>query len=315
MKNNLIYFYSDGSKTRGYGHLYRSLALYTKFLLRRDVLFLSRNIYQRKFFLDHGLPFIELNQFKPNNREFHLIVDSKEDSLSKINYFLENAKKKLCIDSYQDWSTEFDLNIIPSFYVRKELLKKNEKKGKVKHGRDFVILRKDYINNVDETDILITFGGSDPNDLTSKVLSYLTEKNINLKISAIIGPSFPRKNNYYSLLYPNVNFIYQPISTFKYIEKCKIVFTALGTTIQEIEFLGKKGIISFNYQSDVQDFNLIKSSSNNPDNWIKLGYYKNLNFESLKFSELDKVFDSDMLGGPKEWGLGWKSIIRELNEN
>ena len=71
-----------------------------------------------------------------------------------------------------------------------------------------------------------------------------------------------------------MNFIYQPISTFKYIEKCKIVFTALGTTIQEIEFLGKKGIISFNYQSDVQDFNLIKSSSNNPDNWIKLGYYR-----------------------------------------
>ena len=309
MDKSLV-LYADGSTKRGYGHLYRLYGIWSNFFGNQRYKFLYKNNLQKTFYEDMGVihQSFKKTDFKENS--YTLIADTKEININYLERLILGSKRSIIIDSYHNWVNKFDICVIPSFYYDKNRITAMRKKLSVLAGTKYTVIRnKSSKKSNNKIDLLVTFGGSDPNDITSKILLYLTKSKIKQNVSVIIGPGFKKSLNIFQTEFPNFSFIFKPNNTFEYVKISTAVITALGTTIQEIEYLEKKGIICFNYENDQKDFNLLKSFSENKDRWFSLGHHSDLNFNNLE-TFLNKKVSLD-LNVEKSWGNGWRNISTE----
>lgn len=307
MKKKII-LYADGSQEKGLGHLYRSYAIWTKYLQNFDYIFLYTNNIQKKFFLDRCLKIEHLDNFQSNEGECIFFVDTKEEDISFLDGIRMSSGVSLSIDSYRAWVSDFDISIFPSFYYDSKLLAKIAKTTQVFSGKEYVAIRSEEKAEPEEKfNLLITFGGSDPNDITTKVIEYLQIQKLWKGVAIIIGPGFSKCLDDFQVQFPEFKFINNPSTTYRYIKNSAVVMTALGTTVQEIEYLGKKGIICFNYKDDQKDFNLIQKFSSNAKRWRSIGYFQELSLDQIE-NFLDPDESSKILE-QMDWGSGWDKIL------
>lgn len=304
--------YADGSQEKGFGHLFRLHTIWHKHLQKYDCTFYCKNDLQRIFYKDRAIDALMLSDLEVGSQqESILFIDTKEEDISFIEPLFQQSVKKICVDSYNPWIERFDINIIPSFYSDHRLIKKMSSKCSIYTGRKYSIMRHDIENNIDsDHDLLVTFGGSDPNDLTTQILNYFKKLNLQRNVSIIVGPGFKKSVSDFKQNFPEHNFINCPRATFEHIAAANIVITSLGTTVQEIEHLNKKGVICFNYESDAHDFSLIQSASSNKKNWLSLGHYSDLKYDEIQyfFNEKADKQEKDL----DSWGSGWDNICANL---
>ena len=108
--------------------------------------------------------------------------------------------------------------------------------------------------------------------------------------------------------FPKIKILKDLKSTFEIINNSKIIFSTLGTTVQEIEAAQKKAVICFNSLDDPKDFKKIITSTKNKDFWLNGGHYLNLNEINIKTFIKDTKYKVNNIEN-HDWGENWREIL------
>jgi spore coat polysaccharide biosynthesis predicted glycosyltransferase SpsG len=311
-----IVLYATGGRGEGMGHLYRSLALvnlFFEFGIKAKILVVEN--FEENFFR-----FKQKKTYSPKelllNEIDIFIIDSKRSEISKsVLALIKKSKKSIFVDNLTSkWVSTDGKKIIPSFYFSaSKLWQSNKKLKNVDYGSKYVIPRgeKDHHISV-KIDLLVTFGGSDPNNLTRKFLSSLSLLDFNkFKIVVILGPAFSENIVQLKKVFPRVLFLECVESTLPYVMEAKIIVTSLGTTLQEVELFNKKCYIICNYEDDLLEIDSIKQFSHNSNFWQCLGLYND-----FQTPHTDSIEDFINITGNfysneqrSSWGQMWKNLV------
>ena len=310
----MIVFYADGSKEKGFGHLYRLYKIYLNFFKELNVIFIYLNKTQKIFYEQNNLKHISHQEFIANDVYIDLlIVDSKEHDIDFISDIINKSAKKIAVDVSKKWVSNFDYIIFPSFYFDPSYIEQHNISSKILYGEKFCIPPQISEEEHEFKKILITFGGSDPNDLSLLVLEKLNSLGLIEDSRLIVGPGFQKGKSFFKNKYNKLNVVGPVKETASYIKNSEIVFTALGTTVQEIEFLNKFGAIFFNYEADKDDFDMIRLKSHDKNRWHSFGLYNEPILDKvIKMLEIYGKIDKSKKPARK-WGYGWNNFLKHLN--
>ncbi len=305
----MILLYADGHFKRGYGHLYRLKTLRDNFLNNHDYLFLSNNKIQQDFYKKNSLNFVNLGDYDYKKKYKLIIVDTKQKNIDFLKPLFKQHVKSIAIDTTLEWTSKFNCIVFPSFYIDDDV-KNKALNDNVYFGREYSLIRKDKVDNSEHSDILITFGGTDPNNLTKVILGNIKKLSSKYKITSILGPGFISELDELKSQFPKINFVGPVKSTFDYIANSRLIITAFGTTIEEVEYLNKPCIMCFNYQQDKEYYDKVIEHSINPKLWSNIGSYKNIKFNIL-LEEIERLINiRDINKTIKKKTSAWNELLK-----
>ena len=203
----------------------------------------------------------------------HSYVDGETNSVNDFEFTIETAKKlsaKIAIiDSYEidavyrkrlmdsglfvvsiDDIADKDIpsHMIVNGNLNAENLKyENTEMVSFCLGIKYLILGPDFwnlneINNGNQFDnVLITMGGIDHYDLTSRIMAMLDSIDADFDITAIIGPYYQNVDSIrveVSRMSKKADLVMSPPSLFPYMKKSSMAFSAGGQTLYELSVLG-----------------------------------------------------------------------------
>jgi UDP-2,4-diacetamido-2,4,6-trideoxy-beta-L-altropyranose hydrolase len=217
---------ADGSNKIGLGHLTRQIDIANELKRKNyEVVFLTKNYSEGISILkENNLKIIKLKNFKQN----------LTDSMNEINNLLNVYKQKfdlIVVDLFKDFDNQEYLNNLKKYCKKLFVLSDEPDPFYVDVDAVFAIsetqVSNDYSNlktkyyaglkyfplnskfqgvpkkiikkNVEN--ILITFGGSDPNNYSAEIMKTLKEIRLNAKITLVIGAGFSKE--YYNDLIEN----------------------------------------------------------------------------------------------------------------
>ena len=170
----------------------------------------------------------------------------------------------------------------------KYLKDRKKKATKIRWGEKYFFLRDEFLkqkkNKLNKVkNILLFFGGSDPNNLTFKTLKSIYASSIffNLKITIITGIGYKNKKtlNRFIKKKRNINLIKNTKKISYYMKKCQIAFTSNGRTTYELAHMNIPSIvISHNLRESQHKFASFKNG------FINLGRFKKTNFSFKKLN-------------------------------
>ncbi|MEH7106771.1 bifunctional UDP-2,4-diacetamido-2,4,6-trideoxy-beta-L-altropyranose hydrolase/GNAT family N-acetyltransferase [Bacillus sp. JJ1764] len=249
MKNNRIrvLIFTEGGSQIGQGHISRCSSLYdeldhqgieSELIIHGDAVD-KGIINDRKHKMVNWLSPSFLNAtIKPND---YGIVDSYLADEKIYHVIADRAKKCLFIDDYGRIHYPKGIVVNPSLYT-KTVTYPNQAMTSYLLGSDFIILRKAFMN-IDRdpplpkvTNVLITMGGADPQNLTPAIMSKLCPHYPDITFHVIIGPSFRNRAEINTCLDSNIK-LYEHVASeeMKWIMlKCDLAITAAGQTIYEL---------------------------------------------------------------------------------
>lgn len=243
----------DGYNKIGLGHIYRTLTLANQ-LIDHSILFVTKKEYELGINLikEHNYEvqsFIDNTEFEEIIKDFnpHIVINDILDT--KINYIEKFKKKKLFVVNFEDLgdgARKADL-VINALYKRKYFEENHY------WGKDYYILREEFHLvgkkkvNPEIKNILITYGGTDPNNYTEKVLNVINELQLkDLKINVILGLGYrhtKQLKNYVKNLNLDIT-IKQHISHIsKFMYEADLAFTAAGRSVYELASIGTPTIV------------------------------------------------------------------------
>ncbi len=253
LKRKRILIRVDGYNKIGLGHIYRTLALATQ-LIDHELLFVTKQEY------DLGTKIIKENNFKlatfDKKGEFDKIISEFKPFIvindildTDIEYIKFLKEKGIFIINFEDLgegAKVADL-VINALYVRKNFLENHY------WGKDYYILREEFHLvgrrriSKEVTNIIISYGGTDPNNYTEKILDILESLKIkDLKVNAILGLGYKnaeklkQKSKDYSF---EVNVKQHINHISKYMYEADIALTAAGRTVYELASIGVPTIV------------------------------------------------------------------------
>ena len=234
-----ILFVVEGYHDIGLGHVYNSLAIAHE-ILDHNVSFLVGRKSQMAF-----------NKIAESNYHVHIQEDrSLADTVIQINpnvvindildtseKYIKHLKEKdikvICFEDLGEGAKFADL-VINAIYPEQELLPNHF------FGHKYFIIRSEFIYSDNKIiskkvkNVLITFGGSDPNNLTQTVLTsisiYCRENGINVDV--VLGAGYTKFKTLKQFLGIRVHRNIANMSDF--MRKADIVFTSAGRTTFEV---------------------------------------------------------------------------------
>ncbi len=246
---------------------------------------LKRCISLAQMFAEKNIPVAFITAFDDYTKEIlknygfkHITIDGSTNSRQDCRQTIETAKSLaaeiIIVDSYKidnDYRKKimengfFTVSISDTGYM--DLLcdciingNLNAEKSKnaaaaetvVFSGIKYLILAKDYRNEANVyphpdtvKNILITMGGIDHYDLTTKILAILEKYKEDFDITAIVGPYY---DNIVSIkaqikkMSKKVNLVNSAPTLYPYIKKSSLAFSAGGQTLYELSALGRPTI-------------------------------------------------------------------------
>jgi UDP-2,4-diacetamido-2,4,6-trideoxy-beta-L-altropyranose hydrolase len=207
----------DASNTIGAGHLMRCITIADYFRSQKiELIFLSRSESSKDLIANKGFELIKIPVNASIEDELKLIEQLiSEMGISAIlldinnfytfknlqlynDYLLQLKKLSIFLISFEDPFNcvhAADIIIIPYLGSDKQALKKKEN-TKYLLGLEYYILRSEFVNvkptqiNKELKNVLITMGGSDPQNITGKVLKSLKNSDLKLNLTIVIGDFF-----------------------------------------------------------------------------------------------------------------------------
>jgi CMP-N-acetylneuraminic acid synthetase len=230
----------------GTGHVYRCLSIASK-LVFHDVLFLLDEAHQLGIDIvdSYNYPFklydgfddlVDiLKEYSPNIVINDILDTSAEyvSTLKEDGYFVVNfedlGEGTLLADVVFDALYEHDVDEENIFTGHKYYILKDE----------FYFQPKKIITQ-EVKNVMITFGGTDPNNLTEKVLDSILSTNYEGRINVILGLGYPDLERLISKYETNPLIqIYKNVSDIsEFMFKADLIFTSAGRTMYEICSLG-----------------------------------------------------------------------------
>lgn len=230
----------------GTGHVYRCLSIASK-LVFHDVLFLLNESHQLgidivksynypfKLYDGENSLFCILSEFNPQ-----MVINDILDTSS--DYILKLKSKGYFVVNFEDLGTgtEFADVVFDALYEH-DIAEEN-----VFTGHKYYILKDEFyfqppkIISTAVNNVLITFGGTDPNNFTEKVLNAISSTSFKGRINVILGLGYPNKKELISKIESNPAIqVYTNVSNIsEYMFKADIIFTSAGRTMYEVCSLG-----------------------------------------------------------------------------
>jgi spore coat polysaccharide biosynthesis predicted glycosyltransferase SpsG len=317
-----VLWYADGSREDGYGHLYRIISIMKLTPPHYENILFYSNDVQKDFYFSKGLNAFDINDGPVHEDGIYLLIDSKknisdivaQDSLKKFK------GKIILIDSSNMSSINLaDTIIFPSFYFDKDLVREIKiKNKKVFFGAKYMIpgvisLRKSLTST---KTIIVSFGGSDPNNLSYKIAKLMHGYDgINFKTKYILGPGYSHDMSLIKRYANDSQIIINPINFDELLASGSLLITALGTTMQKSFLMKIPSIIVDNYEDDSLEHGMILECLNlyySESFFSFLGHHKALQASEL-FKEIERL-DSlkiDRLFDASELSKGWNSIFKD----
>ena len=246
----------NGSSSIGLGHVYNMLTILNHF--RDDEILIvmhnkknlgfekfKENLYKIKFIKNNSEFLKIVSIFNPN-----IIIN---DILDTSDSYVKRLKQDgIFVVNFEDLGSGrkyADLVFNPIYLSKKK--RKNEFYGsKYACVRDEFYLWKKPQTNKFVKKILITFGGSDPNNLTKQVLETIKKSTLNqIHFKVILGLGYSRKNDVKTMCSDmqkrgfSIEIIEKSNLMAKYISESDVIITSNGRTVFEIAALNVPMII------------------------------------------------------------------------
>ncbi len=187
-----------------------------------------------------------------------VVLDTKKDVSALIELLRGDGKTVVLLDNTTDAAGAADMVVVPSPFFNTDSV------GNVIGGPGYMIIGENFkrargasveLKHALPLRVLVTMGGADPNRLTEKIVEALWDVD-DIEATVIIGPAFPKTRKLAGLKR-------RKDRRFTFLEGVKdlgplmasahIAFTAVGTTINELAYMGVPSIIISNYVDDAPD--------------------------------------------------------------
>ena len=259
LKRKHILFVVTGNSTVGLGHVYNTL-LIANDILNHQITFLVDKDSKMAFDAIKAKNYPVLMQNAENilddikNIAPNIVVN---DRLDTTEDFMKSLKKGCYkVINFEDLGKgcEYADAVINAIYPEKHSVSSHY------FGQEYFILRDEFILSEEKIvtsevkNILITFGGVDPNNYTAKVIriinEYCNEKNILITVIAGFGYA-----NYDSIKdYKNV-IVKRNISNISdYMLQADLIFTSAGRTVYEVASLGTPAVVIAQNEREMTHF-------------------------------------------------------------
>lgn len=260
LQRKKILFVVAGNKKIGLGHVFNTLIIAND-ILDHEIEFLTPN--------DSDLAFekIKSNNYNVQKQNNDNIIDDIEAIAPNIvindildtdsDYIIELKKRNIKCINFEDLgkgAAHADL-VINAIYPEKKKIDNHF------YGEKYFILRDEFIFNHSKkvikdrvSNILITFGGVDPDNLTELTLSfvydYCCENNININVVA--GSGYKKYNTLEKFSNISIHKDVKNISEFMY--EADLIFTSAGRTVYEIASIGTPAIVLAQNKRELSHF-------------------------------------------------------------
>lgn len=296
LKKKKVIIRVDGYEQIGLGHIYRTLTLANN-IMDHEVIFLMDNQYKL------GIDIVKNQNFKVVTFEddpISLIYKIKPDII--INDILDTARDYMIslkelgtkVFNFEDLGSgaEFADGVFNALYPG------SVPSGNFYTGEKYYCARNEFLNikpkeiNKRVKDVLITFGGTDPNNLTLKTLCAISKSKYDFKVTVILGPGYKNEET----LQEKINELDKSIEVFRsvkniadYMLNADIIFSSAGRTMYEIAMIGTPSIIiAQNYREMTHLF------GHNYNGFVNLGIHLENNEEKILNTFERLVLDTEL---------------------
>jgi spore coat polysaccharide biosynthesis predicted glycosyltransferase SpsG len=263
-----IAIFTGGGFSQGFGHIFRTLTIADGLKASFDVLFLINPCTPCKQKIsDRGYSLVEITKKGEIlnalvNYSPHIsILDKPRISKQFIKNLQKNSNSKIVIfDNDNAIASYADIlvNALAKNYCPGSISLHSNQRTLLFNGLKYLILRNEFfekesrarISKDEFKNILITFGGSDPTNLTCMILKDLNALNLDISIKVILGVKYKFQNILNELLGEN-EFENSRISVCRDIPNMSemmsmsdIIITHPGITMFEALYLKKPVIIA-----------------------------------------------------------------------
>ena len=248
LKRRTILFVVTGRKDIGLGHVFRSLQIANDILNHRLIFLLEKgselgfgiikNKHYEVYIQKHENLTDDIKKIKPDI-VINDILDTNEA------YMLELKKTDIKTINFEDIgigsrSANLVFNALyPDKFIDADYY----------FGHEYFMARDEFLlsskKQIEEkvSQVLITFGGTDPNNYTLKILDSIYEycQNKQINIEVILGLGYTEKASLSK--FKNVNILQDVKNISDYMLKADIIFSSAGRTVYEIACIGTPSII------------------------------------------------------------------------
>ena len=302
MKVSII---TEGFSKTGYGHITRCLSLYQAFEEKQiyPTLYINGDDNVKSLLSDSNYKIIDwlahpLKLTGEIKNSDIIIIDSYRAEKDFYENISKHSKLSLFIDD--TIRLEYPNGFVLNGTINAESFPYRKTPGK-KYllGTKYIPLRKDFWNvgsrifNRELTSILITFGATDSQNLTSPVLKSLQDNFPTIKKKVIVGSGFIKKNEIEKLRNSNTELFYSPSASLirDLMLSCDLTISAAGQTLYELAVTGSPTIavgVAENQKRNILGWKkrgfLIDTISHRDKNFIKkiVGLVNSLNSVSIR---------------------------------
>jgi len=318
----LLVFRTDASETTGMGHFFRCLSL-AKYALKADeeVHFVFKDVSENVSLIlaDYGISadvidpqttweqeirFLQAN-IKKKSKIFildiaHYKTFSELQGIGEYTTSLRNEGFLAVIDGFKRTSfidNEFflDLDMLIAPYLDAKVKKESVREGiNYLMGTEYMVFQEEYetysknqcLIPASASKILITFGGSDPFEITVKAINALQKINVcSLEVVVVVGPGFSSslKKMIHKLTQINShswNVIYSPPTLASWMDWCDLAIGTTGLTKYELALMGVPSVflsIDLDHAEMNKDFEQTKTG-------LHLGVHNEVTAHQLSIS-------------------------------
>lgn len=259
LQRKKILFVVSGYQEIGLGHVYNTL-LIANDILKHNIEFLvdskSRLAFDKIASKNYTV-YIQENKNIVDDIKLldpDVVINDRLDT--EASYIRELKSLGMKVINFEDLGTgakEADL-VINAIYPEKEILPNHY------FGHDYFILRDEFMLSTpriiakEVKNVLLTFGGVDPNNYTRKVLQSIYDYCIENSISISIVTGFGYQ--YYESLetFEEIAIYKNATDISEYMKKANIIFTSAGRTTYEIASLNVPAIVLAQNERELSHF-------------------------------------------------------------
>ncbi len=328
LQRKRILFVVSGYPEIGLGHVYNTLIVAND-ILNHEVIFLV----DRKSDLAYN---------KINEKNYPVIQQTSEDIVDDIlkltpdivvndrldtdrEYILSLKREGIKVINFEDLgSGALEADLVINAIYPETVIKPNHY-----FGHEYVLLRDEFILSTHKPiqktvrNVLISFGGVDPNNLTKKVLEAIYDycQSANIEISVVTGLGYKQFDSLKA--FPDIQ-VYRDINNISdFMENADIAFISAGRTIYEITAVGTPAIVMAQNERELTHF--FASEANG---FLHLGLGSEVDKTTVlqRFRELAESFETrkymhtlmlskDLKGGRKRVNRLINDVLEKFDEN
>lgn len=250
---------ASASKEIGYGHHFRTLSIIRNLIenisdLDNDsIIYFINKGSDAELIKSEGISYNFIDNLADltnilNPKDGPVIFDSSDVDIRTLERFKNNRFCIILLDDKYNIEYPFADLVINYSQFPSKLQKSSIQDNKVCLGPDYFPLRDNFLNKFDTKKIteiqtlLITFGGSDPDDQTTRIYEILKNKLPNLELQIIIGPGYKGKILNYKQA-ENVKIYKNPQQIENVFSNADIAISGSGGTAYELAYLGVPSLL------------------------------------------------------------------------